>query len=202
MGYDLHITRKSDSADVEGPRIDLSEWEAIVESEPELSLDASTRCDEWVFASFRGEEGALAWEDGQIHAKNPDHPLIIKMVAIANRLNAEVQGDDGEVYDDDVSAVRPDSAVLISPAPGLIERIRAWIRQRAMARTLRRSAPPFRVGDRVKNVWGELGTVISVDARINKGLGSVVVRLDDGREHNLACIASGLQIVSTSTVES
>jgi len=102
MGYDLHITRKDDWDDVEGPRIDLSEWETIIESDPELALDTSTQCDDWVFASFRDEVGALAWDDGQIHAKDPNHPLIDKMVAIAKRLNAEVQGDDGEVYGDDV----------------------------------------------------------------------------------------------------
>jgi hypothetical protein len=53
--------------------------------------------------TFTEREGALAWDNGQIHAKNPDDAIVNKLVAIAKRLNAEVQGDDGEAYDDDGS---------------------------------------------------------------------------------------------------
>ena len=35
---------------------------------------------------------------GDIETKNPDAPVIQKMILIAESLNARVQGDDGEVY--------------------------------------------------------------------------------------------------------
>jgi hypothetical protein len=198
MGYELHITRKIDWSESDGPRIELSEWVTLIESDPELALDKSTQYLDWVSASFRGQEGALAWDNGQIHAKNPYNPLVNKMVAVAKRLNAEVQGDDGEVYNDDGSTFYHEPNVLKSPALGWIGRIRNWIRQRRTSRLLHRRAPSLRVGDRVKNLWGELGTVISLDRQANGGLGSVLVRLDEGREHNLAYVASGLQLISKS----
>jgi hypothetical protein len=40
----------------------------------------------------------LDWDAGNIYTKNPDNPMIKKMVQIAHRLNAIVQGDDGEGY--------------------------------------------------------------------------------------------------------
>jgi len=198
MGYEIHITRKPDWSEAEGPWIELSDWKAIIESDPELALDASTEHDDRVSATYRDQEGALAWDNGQIHAKNPYNPLINKMVAIARRLNAEVQGDDGEVYDDDGSAFFSDSVVVNGPAPGLIARLRAWIQHRRTSRMLHRRATPLRVGDRVKNLFGDLGTVIFVDKKSHGGMGSVRVRLDDGREQSVAYVASGLQVVSKS----
>jgi hypothetical protein len=41
----------------------------------------------------------LDWSRGKIYSKNPDAPLIRKMVAIAKRLNAKVVGQDYEEYD-------------------------------------------------------------------------------------------------------
>jgi hypothetical protein len=201
MGYELHITRKIDWSEAEGPRIELSEWQAIIDSDSELALDTEIGKDGWVSATFREREGALAWDNGQIHAKNPDNPIITKMVTIAKRLNAEVQGDDGEVYDDDGSTFFPDSVVVTAPPTSLIERIRAWIRQCRMSQILQQRAPPLKVGDRVRNPWGELGTVIAIDKHANQGFGSVRVKLDDGRKHNLAYVASGLRVVAKSPDE-
>jgi hypothetical protein len=45
------------------------------------------------------DEAWLDWFDGNISTKNPDEPLLHKMVDIAARLDAKVQGDDGELYD-------------------------------------------------------------------------------------------------------
>ncbi len=195
MGYGLHITRKADCSDTEGPRIGLSEWEAIIASDPELALDAASQCGDWVFASFCGEAGSLAWVDGEIRTKNPDTPRVIKMVAIARRLNAQVQGDDGEIYREDGSSFHPEPTVPARPVLGLIQAIREWFRRRRTTRELWRRAPTFKVGDRVRNVWGDLGTVVAVDRREHGGLGSVRFRLDNGLEHNVACAASGLQVV-------
>ena len=198
MGYELHITRKTDWSEIEGARIDRSEWEAIIESDSELTLNTTTQSDDRLSATFRAQGHSLKWDDGQIHAKNPDSVLITKMVDIARRLNAQVQGDDGEVYNDDGSTSFPDAVGHTSRVDRVITRIRTWLRLRQTSRILLRQAPRFRVGNRVKNLWGELGTVISVDLRANQGSGSVLVKLDDGRQQNLACTASGLQVVNES----
>jgi hypothetical protein len=58
-------------------------------------------------------------------------------------------------------------------------------------------APPsFAQGDRVKDTWGNLGTVASVDTAAEHGLGRVIVKMDDGREVRVALIASGLERIS------
>ena len=44
----------------------------------------------------------LDWFQGEIFTKNPDQILIDKMVKIAHNLNAVVQGDDGELYDENI----------------------------------------------------------------------------------------------------
>ncbi|HWP39921.1 MAG TPA: hypothetical protein VNL70_03265 [Tepidisphaeraceae bacterium] len=122
MGYDLHITRRSQWADDDGPQITLEAWKACVESDAEVRPD--------------GDNG-------------PTHFLWIA----------------------------------------------SWFRHRRNVRELQKAAPALRVGQRVKNAWGELGTVLNVDQGANGGLGSVRVRLDDGREQHLALVASGLEIL-------
>jgi hypothetical protein len=39
MGYDIHITRKSERFDEAGPEITLEEWEPYAESGPMLSVE-------------------------------------------------------------------------------------------------------------------------------------------------------------------
>ena len=42
----------------------------------------------------------MDWRRGEIYTKNPRKNLVEKMIQIANRLNAKVQGDESEVYID------------------------------------------------------------------------------------------------------
>lgn len=102
MGYDLHITRKEDWSDEDGPTISEAEWRRVIEEDPELRLDTETSCTmydgEYVFAAWNGEPGAFGYYNGEITTKNPTDAFIRKMVAIAKRLNANVQGDEGERY--------------------------------------------------------------------------------------------------------
>jgi hypothetical protein len=44
----------------------------------------------------------------------------------------------------------------------------------------------IKVGDRVRDQSGSLGTVMEVDTKANHGLGHVRVRFDDGREQIVA----------------
>jgi hypothetical protein len=46
------------------------------------------------------KEDWLDWGRGEIFTKNPRRKLVEKMIQIASRLNAKVQGDEGEVYID------------------------------------------------------------------------------------------------------
>jgi len=49
MGYDIHITRRQSWADTGAPEITLAEWQAIVDSDPELT-SASAAAKEFLAA--------------------------------------------------------------------------------------------------------------------------------------------------------
>jgi hypothetical protein len=119
MGYDLHITRAADWSDNEGAEITAEEWLAFVAADPELTLaESNGPCFvHWSGPSIHSDPW-LDWAEGNIYTKNPDQALMDKMVEIACRLNARVQGDDGEVYDDGSTIPDPDEPVgwlLASP---------------------------------------------------------------------------------------
>ena len=99
MGYDVHITRADDWSANEGCEISTEEWHAIIEQDPSLRLAGYNGPH---FAIWDGHpedrEAWLDWFDGNITTKYPDEALLGKMLEIANRLNAKVQGDEGEVY--------------------------------------------------------------------------------------------------------
>ena len=193
MGYDLHITRRRDWSDT-GLDIPATEWLSVVASDPELRLDTNQGpC----FAVWSGPSQHAApwldWRDGQIFTKNPDAPLIDKMIQLAQVLGANVQGDDGELYR---SGTQRPRVSTISASQPLARRL-ALILSQAFSLP-RLPPPPFRVGDRVTNLAGETATVLSVDRRANYGYGRVRVRFDDGRElafplfaHNLAKVDLG-----------
>ena len=99
MGYDLYITRAPHWPDSEAHPITAREWLALVQSDDTLTI---TGVQGPYLAVWHGdsqyEEPWLDWERGRVFTKNPDVPLIDKMVVIAERLGASVQGDDGERY--------------------------------------------------------------------------------------------------------
>ena len=116
MGYDVHITRKPRWSDLTGPEISLAEWTAVVESDPEMRLDgyAETRVPDgvlriereglsvWMAHSRHNKPGKMVWFsffEGNIAVKNPDPEILKKMWSLAQRLDALVQGDEGELYD-------------------------------------------------------------------------------------------------------
>ena len=138
MGYDLHITRKDNWSDNTGPVVDLTEWRRIVDEDPDLVLDPESRSEtsgaESVFAAWKGEQGVLWWCRGEIVTKNPDELLIAKMVQIARRLGANVQGDDGEVYREDGSSFEPRASP--PPPSGVMNRIASWFRHGRTTRQL------------------------------------------------------------------
>ena len=100
MGYEVHITRADHWASNAGREIRRDEWLVLVAGDPELTLDPMNG-DEYVLWSGRSRypEPWFHWWRGNVSTKNPDRAIIAKMLFLAARLGARVQGDDGEFYD-------------------------------------------------------------------------------------------------------
>lgn len=98
MGYDFHITRREYWFD-EGEEIALEEFVGYVRDDGEFRYPGvnGDRFADWR-SPKSGYESWLSWGNGQIDTKNPAPEFIDKMVAIAQRLRAKVQGDEGEIY--------------------------------------------------------------------------------------------------------
>lgn len=114
MGYDVHITRKEEWSDEDGPRISESEWRAYVASDPDMVITGvaehtnlrgeTIRLTQPSLTEWRGHSGHspvwFSYFEGSLVVKNPDDECLAKMRQIASRLQARVQGDDGEFYDE------------------------------------------------------------------------------------------------------
>lgn len=125
MGYDIHITRKLNWFDREGPAISLDEWRGLIKADAEMRLDGYAQAELTDGGTFRVEGAGLAvwtgysragtagnaWFDlrnGNVVVNNADAEIRRKMYAFAQRLSAKVQGDDGEFYDprgDEINAL-------------------------------------------------------------------------------------------------
>jgi len=125
MGYDLHITRRKDWS-LSGNDIASAEWLAYVAQDPELSLWPENGP---YMARWNGKcaypDPWLDWFQGNVYTKNPDEPLILKMMRIAKELRGQVQGDDGETYRNqrDVKIYRNGSL-----GSSVLDRLRNWFR--------------------------------------------------------------------------
>ena len=100
MGYDLHITRGENWAENHGHYISHEEWLALIKTDTELTLDNRNGP---YFANWSGPSKNdypwFDWFEGNIYTKSPDRIMLEKMLQIADKLGATVQGDDGEIYD-------------------------------------------------------------------------------------------------------
>jgi hypothetical protein len=99
LGYNFYITRAEEWSQNEGYGIPPEEWLTIVEIDPELTLDTShgNYHARWTGPSEYADPW-FDWQSGNIMTKNPDLPILDKMVAIARQLNARVVGESGEPY--------------------------------------------------------------------------------------------------------
>ncbi len=99
MGYDLHITRAEFWAENEGQEISAEEWLALVESDRTLTINVQNGPHFAELVSPNHDfQRWLNWNEGNILSKNPDRVTLEKMLQVASRLEASVQGDDGERY--------------------------------------------------------------------------------------------------------
>ena len=118
MGYDIHITRQGNWYDEELVlQISPDEWKDYIKRDPEMRIDnfaeattvsgQSIRIDNeglavWTKYSGDNIDSNHAWFDyrnGNITVKNPDKEIMKKMLTVADKLNAKMQGDEGEIYD-------------------------------------------------------------------------------------------------------
>ncbi|MCA8952192.1 MAG: hypothetical protein KDE27_21965 [Planctomycetes bacterium] len=79
----------------QGLEISAREWMEIVASDPELTSDRANG----PFAVRYGESRWFDWYEGNVFTTDPDHATVGKMLVIADRLSAGVQGDAGEFYE-------------------------------------------------------------------------------------------------------
>ena len=108
MGYDLHITRSTDWTSNLGVEIRADEWLTLVAEDPDLTVDP-----QYGPHSAKSMAGAwFAWFEGNVFTSDPDRPTVAKMLDLATRLSAVVQGDDGEFYESAQQwpSTRPSSA--------------------------------------------------------------------------------------------
>lgn len=204
MGYDIHITRARQWADSGLRPVSAREWWACVAADDEFEKAEAAEAQthegplryegEGLAVWRRHPSGAPVWFEyagGQVVIKNPDEPTVAKALAVARRLDAWVQGDDGETYE------------AASPAPrvatlSLAQRWTSWRETWRTPSPAAPVAPPFTAGDRVRDPWQGEGAVLSVDVAANHGLGLVRVRWDDGREVAYTAVAHGLKRVEAS----
>ena len=195
MGYDLHISRAENWWEAEAHPIPLAAWLEVVAADPDLEKTgvAETATPEGI---LRYENEGLAvwtghlaeasvwfdWRRGVVVVKNPDEATIAKMVDVAQRLGARVQGDDGEYY--------PSGGSANSPRQSFLQRMAGFFRGSHGGPAP--AACDLKVGDRVTDFRGQPGTVETVDLKANHGLGRVCVRFDDGRKLTMAAAAHGL----------
>jgi hypothetical protein len=99
MGYDIHITRAENWAENISFEITAQEWLEIIKGDPELIPFPENG---EYFVIWRGAnkypDTWFNWNQGNIFTKYPDKATFMKLYQIAQKLNAQVQGDDGEIY--------------------------------------------------------------------------------------------------------
>lgn len=195
MGYELHITRREFHADDQGPEISAEEWLALVDADPALERVVENGP---YFARFLGDcrygrgIGWFDWWNGCVSTKNPDEAILAKMLKLAEALDAKVQGDDGEIYvapDLETGFVVP---TVSADRSTLFRRVVDFLYD-LVYRPVNRDVLPFDVGDRVRDVFGNQGTVTEIDRRAERGLGMITVRYDNGRVLHSAVAAHGLE---------
>jgi hypothetical protein len=104
VGYDIDIVRTKDWLGASSNPITKEDIDAAISNDPELAwstsdypleADGSRRYDA---ITWNGAP-SFWWHDNEIVCKTPDDKQIIKLVPLAQALNAYCVGDDGERYE-------------------------------------------------------------------------------------------------------
>jgi len=112
-GYDLHITKASEWSESSKRPIAEEQWKAIVAADSELQMDTTVaatnpktheiiQVTNPLMASWTDPESNkkyyFYYSRGEVTVKNPSEKAIKKMKALASKIGAQVQGDEGEKY--------------------------------------------------------------------------------------------------------
>ncbi len=105
MSYNLYISRKEYWGNEDGEDIKKEEFDECIKNENIEKVSD----DEYIWKSAFGdqrEEPSFWYEEefGSITAKNPEPETIKLMCILAKKLKAEVQGEDGEIYDENAES--------------------------------------------------------------------------------------------------
>jgi hypothetical protein len=105
MPYDLHVVRTSNWLEAATNPITRAEVDRLIQSDPELEWSSSD------YVEMKQEGGTsrfymitwnrrscFLWYQDQITCATPDDEQAQKLIGIAERLRANVVGDDGEQY--------------------------------------------------------------------------------------------------------
>ena len=200
MPYDLHIVRTKNWLEASRAPITKQEVNGLIAGDPELEWSTTHYVDmndnpgtmtRYYMIAWRGHP-CFWWYRDQIQCSGPDRAQQVKLARMARALNAVVVGDDGEIYDGEGGPSR-------QPAASFRERVAGWFARLRPQRRLGTEHPPlpFRVGDRVRDPWGNEHTVTSIDPQAEHGMGVIRTRRrNDGTEHAHAMISHGLELVS------
>ena len=196
MAYDLHIVRTKNWLEASSAPISKQDVDALIASDPELTWSTAD------YVEMRDDAGAVTryymiiwrgqpcfwWYRDQIQCSGPDEAQQAKLVQMARALDAFAVGDDGETYGEDGGLPH-----LQTVSFG--ERVAGWLaRLRSQRQPVIEHQPlPFGVGDRVRDLWGNEHTVMSIDPTAGHGLGVIRTRRGDGTEHEYAMSAHGLE---------
>lgn len=131
MPYQLHITRASDWVNSAELPITAAEWLKLVRVDSELVQDPryGPHFVRWAGSPDRAQW--LEWSEGRINTAYPNGALLKKLVAMAERLGAKVQGDGGEVYsgDEPVDEWLEDNTLPFTPRTVVITQRLPWWRR-------------------------------------------------------------------------
>jgi hypothetical protein len=95
MGYEIHITRRSDWSDGSGPAITGQEWSRVAGADPSQRHAPDSSEGSYEYAEG---QGWFELADGCVISKSPSEATLAKAHELAAKLRAKVQGDDGEVH--------------------------------------------------------------------------------------------------------
>lgn len=199
MAYDLHVVRTKNRLEAARAPITKSDVDALIAHDHELGWSETDYVDmsddtgavtRYWMITWRGRP-CFWWYRDQIQCSDPDDAQQSKLTQIARALNAFAVGDDGEIYDGGGGPPHP-------PTASIGERVAGWLaRVRPQRRPVIEHEPlPFGVGDRVRDLWGNEHTVISIDPNAEHGMGVIRTRRRDGTEHAHALISHGLEPIT------
>lgn len=99
MSYQVYITRAEFWAENEGSEISAAEWLELLRKDAEISQDEANGPYFVVLGgSQESTESWLDWSEGNLYTSYPNRAMQKKMLQIAGKLGAVIQGDDGEIY--------------------------------------------------------------------------------------------------------